>query len=612
MRFSFRSRLFLTMGGVLFLAVFVPGWYLHHNISREIKLEEKARAGHELFHVEWLLSTAADDLDSPRQLQAFVTRIGRSLDSRVTLINNKGVVLADSEVPFASVPTMDNHGYRPEVVEAGRSETGSSIRYSDTLPDRPLLLYIAKQTELSPIMEDGFLRLAVPYSIVQARLNALSKDALFILLPSFLVLAFLGYLLVRHLDSGIQVMIDTAEAIGHGNHRKRIRVVPVKDFEPLAGSINSMADGIEEQIKTITRQKGQLEGVLNAIREGVAVLDENCIIRDVNPYLERIFPQVDDLRGLRPLELIRSPKLQKICEQVALERKEGRFAPADLQVELHGEKHYDVSIVPLQATDIDLALVMVFHDISEMKKLEAIRRDFVANVSHELRTPLTSIKGYAETLMASGDMDPKTRDSFFQIIIKNTNTMSALVRDLLQLAKLESSGEKDVRLQPVDPKKSLYDAWRSCQALAEEKDVHLEDFLPNDGPGLLVHPDQLTQVFRNLLENAIRYGPPSEAVTVFGSHADGMMTIGIKDRGRGIPDSEKGRIFERFYRIDQNRRHRDFSGTGLGLAICRHIIRNHGGNIWVESPPAGESRGSVFFFRLKTNGPVSRRKRETR
>jgi two-component system, OmpR family, phosphate regulon sensor histidine kinase PhoR len=595
MRLSFRTRLLLLMGIVLLLAIFVPGWVLFDGISNEIRTQEGERARHQLQHVEWLLRAQSERITGLNELQQFIGPLGKSLDARITLIDGQGRVLADSEVKPELVGNLESHAFRPEIIEARNGGIGWSVRYSESIENKPLLLYIAKPVEQLPSLAQGYLRLAIPYSRVQARLEWLTTNLTPLLFVSFLVLGIVVFVLIRSMSNSIEAMAETADAIGHGNYGKRIRVVPGKEFEQLASSINSMAESIEQKIRTITAQKGQLEAVLNGIREGVAVLDEQCVIRDANKCLERIFPGVARVRGLRPLELVRNARLQSLCESVLAERSQGRFTPANLQLELMGERYYDVDIVPLQVRDVELALVMVFHDISELKRLEKIRRDFVANVSHELRTPLTSIKGYAETLLGTEIDDKQTRDSFLQTIIRNSNNMSNLVRDLLQLAKLESVRD-DRKLEPTDPREAMQEAWKSCAGLALEREVQLDDKLPEDLPPLNFDHDQLIQVFRNLLENALKYSPKGGPITVFHYASDGESVFGVMDRGPGVPPSEQERIFERFYRVEKHRNAKDLPGTGLGLAICRHIIRNHGGRIWIESPPKGEKHGAVFFF----------------
>jgi two-component system, OmpR family, phosphate regulon sensor histidine kinase PhoR len=601
---SLHTRLMISMSIVLLLAVFLPGYLLYKGVSEEVRTQETERARQQLLHVEWLLRTQADRLGSPEVLQRYIQSLGGSLDARITLIHAGGRVMADSSVSAEQLQALESHAFRPEIIDARSMGLGSSIRFSESVEHKPLLLYIAMPVEGIPGVEEGFLRMAVPYSRVQERLDLLTSKLAPLLVISLLVLGMIILVLVRSMSKSISGLVDTADAIGRGNYTKRIRVVPGREFENLAISINSMADAIEQKIKTITSQKGQLEAVLDGIREGVAVLDEHCVIRDANSYLRRIFSNVVELRGLRPLELTRNPRLQSSCEHVLAERSAGRLAPANIQLELKGERAYDVDIVPLQVRDVELALVLVFHDITEHKRLEKIRRDFVANVSHELRTPLTSIKGYAETLLGTELDDKETRDSFLQIIIRNSDTMSTLVRDLLQLARLESVREVGT-LAEADPREALQEAWRTCSALAEDRGISLQDELPEEGGTVRFQKDQLVQVFRNLLENAIKYSPRGQPVRVFHHLSDDRQVFGVMDRGPGVPPAEQERIFERFYRVEKHRTARDLAGTGLGLAICRHIVRNHGGKIWVESPPKGERNGSVFFFSIPTAVTVS-------
>lgn len=597
MGYSFRNRLLSCLGAILLLALFVPGYYYSREVSQDLQREEVKRAKVILKHVEHMLINDLGTVSSVDQLQKVLEEMGQSLQIRITCVDVAGSVLADSEVPLARLETLGNHAFRPEIVQAKTEDYGVSIRFSTTLSGKPKLLYLAKAANNLPLMERGYLRLAVPYSSLQGRLDRLTREYLVILAISFAVFGLVGMLLVRQLTRSFQMFIEAADAVGSGDFDRRIRVTPGREFEPLALAINRMAGNIGEQIKTITEQKGQIETVLNGIREGVAVLDNNGIIRDANVSFGRIFRSSSKIQGLRPLELVRSPQLQEAVARVLDSRRAGNLEQQEMQLELEGNRFFDVSVVPLQVQDANLAAVMVFHDITESKRLDKVRRDFVANVSHELRTPLTSIKGYAETVMASEDMDRATKESFLSIIIKNTNNMSNLVRDLLQLAKLESVEAGD-KLEPVDVCEAMQDAWKACAALANEKSVTLDKQVPGELPKVSYIFDQLVQVFRNLFENAVKYSPRGSSITVFHSLDDHTLTLGVVDRGPGVPKPDQERIFERFYRVEKHR-NKELSGTGLGLAICRHILRNHGGRIWVESPPRGSDIGSVFFFTIR-------------
>jgi two-component system phosphate regulon sensor histidine kinase PhoR len=291
--------------------------------------------------------------------------------------------------------------------------------------------------------------------------------------------------------------------------------------------------------------------------------------------------------------VIRSAELQQACDEV-LAGTAAETGTRSLEITPGLGQAFGVNLVRFHHQPGEVGAIVVFHDISELKRLEKVRQEFVANVSHELRTPLTSIRGYAETLLA--EMSPGPTASFIQIILKNALHMSKMVDDLLQLARLDSRRQPEA-LRTIDAAEALSAAWKVCDHQANAKNVRLENLLPKAGCGVKASFDELVQVFRNILENAIRYSPADSSITVSVERDKDTATFVVADDGPGIPLHAQERIFERFYRVEKDRG--DASGsTGLGLAICRHIIRNHGGAIWVESPPAGKSKGSAFMFTL--------------
>jgi two-component system phosphate regulon sensor histidine kinase PhoR len=389
-------------------------------------------------------------------------------------------------------------------------------------------------------------------------------------------------------------MIGTAEAIGAGDYSQRVRFYPGKEFMPLAESINEMAKRIESHIQTITEQKEQLEAILNGMSEGVMVLDSRGTIQTVNHALTGTLPGAREFVGRRPLEVILSADLQKACDEL-LSGTAADKGSRNLEITPGLGRVFAVNVVRFQhQAGGEVGAIVVFHDISELKRLEKVRQDFVANVSHELRTPLTSIRGYAETLLAQPAADSGPGASFLQIILKNAMHMSKMVDDLLQLARLDSRRQSE-SYGPVDAAEALSAAWKVCGPQGSAKNVRLENLLPEDGVRVKANLDELGQVFRNLLENAVRYSPPGSLIIVSVRRDKDTATFVVTDDGPGVPLYAQQRIFERFYRVEKDRG--DASGsTGLGLAICRHIILNRGGSIWVESPPEGKSRGSAFLF----------------
>jgi len=590
---SFRNRLLFSFWGVIFLALLLPSIYYRQTLSQDIEADTRSNSIHQLNLAYWLLYQE-QPFQSAASLQEWCKTLGNHLGTRITYVARDGTVIADSQVPFSRVPAMDNHANRPEIIQAYKEELGTSSRYSTTLGKQ--LIYSAKKTNGHGVIPSGVLRVAVPFLEVKRRLDNLSKNLLLTVVAILAATFLLSYILVRQLEIPIQRMIRAAQAVGSGNYRERIRRYPGKEFSPLAQAINQMAESIETHIQTITEQKQQLEAILNGMTEGVMVLDSEGRIKTTNEALGKIIPDLPTSIGRRPLEVIRSHELQKACDQVIGGNYDNETEPLRLEIVLDMGRVFDVNIVKFGDRKEGTGAIVVFHDISELKRLEKVRQDFVANVSHELRTPLTSIKGYAETLLSEGSVGSDSAIDFLQIILKHANHMSRMVDDLLQLARLDAGQQppESVSINAVD---ALHSAWKACASLAAEKDMGLENRLPEEGVMVRADTEQLEQVFRNLLENAVKYGPPGGKVTVSSDPGPEMVTFQVRDAGPGIPIQDQDRIFERFYRVEKDRNNHKGS-TGLGLAICRHIIQNHGGKIWLESPPRGETQGSAFFFSL--------------
>ena len=411
------------------------------------------------------------------------------------------------------------------------------------------------------------------------------------MLTGFIAFALISLGLMVSASRSVSLLSSAADSIGQGNVKVLPQFHPGHYFYPLAKSIRENAERVESYIQTITEQKLQLESILDGIEEGILLLNSAGRIDSSNRAARSMFSSIPELKGRRPLEVIRSPELQAACNRVL----ENEIHSFHSEVTIGADRFYHVHIVRIEQSKDEYGAIIALHDISELKRLEKVRRDFVANASHELRTPLTSIKGYTEVLM-SEESDPDVRNSCLEVIFKNTNHIIKMVNDLLQLAKVEDY-DTIMDIRPVRADEALIEAWKACAPAAEQRSVSLQNDLPPDGPMVQADFDQLVQVFRNLLENAVKYSPPGGKVEVFSLAQSGKVTIGVSDNGPGIPKKDQQRIFERFFRVERHRG-KEAGSTGLGLAICRHIIRNHGGTIWVESPRKGMSSGSTFFFTL--------------
>lgn len=411
----------------------------------------------------------------------------------------------------------------------------------------------------------------------------------------------------RRLSRSLAEVIDVARAIGSGDYRRRLHLSPGGEFAELAEAVNHMARGIESNISTITDQKTQLQAILDGMREAVLVLDAAGRVRSANPALARLATISGPVQGRRPIEVLPSPELQMACDRLLADADgpaQGAAAET-LEAQLGPGRFYEVSLVRLGSlgpATVEPGVVLVFHDVSETRRLSRVRRDFAANVTHELRTPLTSIKGYAETVLGAAPELAAEKRRFLEVILKNANHMSKMVDDILNLARLEE-GQAPAPDARADAAAALADAIRECEPQAQARGLVLDNRLPETGEALACDGSQLTQVWRNLIENAIRFSPERSRI-VMAAAIDpdrGVATCSVLDQGPGIAPEERQRVFERFYRVERHRSKTPGS-TGLGLAIVKHIVERHGGRIWVERG-RGEMTGAAFHFTLPLAAP---------
>lgn len=594
---SLRMRLLLAFGTILLLALGVPAYYLDQNLSQTIEREAHEGALRDLRAVEWMISSGG--FATLSEFDLALRELAVRMDIRISFINRQGVVLADSSVAPGQVAQMENHAIRPEVSNALGGGLGISLRYSDTLGQN--LLYAAQMIPAHGVTPEGVVRIARPLSQIRKVLDRLYGRAGWVYGFSILLAFGLVSLTSRQIGRAIASLAQAASDIGRGEAGKRIRFSPSTELTPLVLAFNNMVARIEANVQTITKQKMESEAVLNGMKAGVIVLDGRGHIMRGNYAAQEIFPGLPSFAGHKPMELALIQDLQDACDAALAKRQAGDYSQINLDVTLPGGKCFDVSIVPIKG-DAELGAIIVFHDITEIKRVEQIRRDFVANVSHELRTPLTSIKGYAETLLDIEKYEAEQARSFLAVILRNANHMNTMLDELLQLSRLEH-GKQRVDLVSVDPASALYSAWKSCQPL--HKPIEFVNDLVPSMPPVRANFEQLVQVFRNVLENAVKYVPEETARIRVHAQPDGNeLSISIEDNGQGIPVEDQSRIFERFYRVEKDR-NSAIGGTGLGLAICRHIMRNHGGRITVQSPVPETGSGSRFIITLPLAGQVS-------
>ena len=586
MKFTMRWKLLgshllvaLVMGCVLY------GW-LSGTLDKYMLEETKAGLLSEARLAR--LTSAREIGDIRRDAPAMAEALARESRSRVTFISLKGEVLGDSNVRMADLKELENHLNRPEVQQALKSGQGSSVRYSATL--QTPMLYVAFPFRAAD-GENGILRLALPLSALQQSRASFHAILGISLAAALLISLILSYILSNVTSRSLRAMAKIAAQIGKGEFYRRVPVTSSDEVGELAVVMNDMAIRIEEELESVASEKNRLDTILRGMGEGVMVTDASGVITLVNPAFRTLFDLQEEVERKPLIDITRHPSLHNAFKKL-VETKSERVEEFTLQ--LNVEKTVLTHWVPLLEGEKLQGVVAVFHDISNLKRLEKVRRDFVANVSHELRTPVTVIKGYAETLIDGAlATDPERAAGFLEKIHRHAERLASLVCDLLILSELEA-GEPP-QSTPVAIEGAVEHACALLDEKARNKKINIDRRGIAASATVLADRSKLEQVMVNLLDNAIKYTPESGSITISADEADNSVTITVADTGIGIPPKDLPRIFERFYRVD-TARSREQGGTGLGLAIVKHIIQMYGGSVAVESTPG---KGSIFSFTLK-------------
>jgi two-component system, OmpR family, phosphate regulon sensor histidine kinase PhoR len=523
------------------------------------------------------------DPEEIRALRKWTSEMAAS-GARVTVIASDGLVLADSQ---SDIDTMENHASRPEIRDALAKGEGQSARHSVTI-NRDLRYYAVKQNvgAGSPVV----LRFAIPLATVQELLGSFRRSLWF---ASFIILLLAGAasLLV---SLGLSARIERLEEFS--------RRVAEGDFRPLPGdgsrdalgklgaSLNRTAARLDQTIRTLTEERNLSSAILGSMVEGVAVV--NGAERLV--FANHSFAEILELHALPKsgsalVEVVRQTEMIEAVRKVLAgePRVESEIVTGTVR------QHFFAATVAAVRAGETSGAVVVLHDITELRKLERVRRDFVANVSHEFRTPLTAIQGFAETLLAGAMNDPQNRERFLGIIVEHSRRLARLTEDLLMLSKMDAD-RLELEIRRVSVAQLIESCIETSRHRAAEKEIAISVKPVNGLPDVAGDRRRLAEVLQNLLDNATQYTLARGQIAVSAKARDAEVVFTVADTGIGIPKADQPRIFERFYRVDAARS-REAGGTGLGLSIAKHIVEVHGGSIWVESEVG---RGSRFHFSI--------------
>jgi two-component system, OmpR family, phosphate regulon sensor histidine kinase PhoR len=522
-------------------------------------------------------------------IQQFCRESGQSVTTRMTIILPDGEVVGDSDENPAF---MDDHRRRPEVAAALTGQVGTSVRFSGTVSQNMMYLAIPLQRDNDIV---AVLRTAKPITVIEEELNVLLKDSLIWAGLTILLASVMALIISRRISRPIEAMRIGAAHFARGELNYALPVPDIRELASLAESMNDMAAQLESRINTIVNQRNEYEAVLTSMIEGVIAVDAEERILSINQAAMNML-NIDPIhlkhRSLQ--EMIRNPELQKA---VAIALKEKKSLDRDIVLHHHeDERILNLKCCPLSSVDkAKIGALLVLNDVTRMRLLEKVRRDFVANVSHELKTPLTTIKGFVETLLNGSLIEnPIESERFLGIINKHVDRINTIIEDLLSLARLERLDEKIAqRFEERDLCEIVENAIQLIHSQAEAKKIQLE--LQCDArPRARFETTLIEQALVNLLDNAVKYSPANSQVRVHVQQDDCEITIGIQDEGPGIHKKHLPRLFERFYRADKARS-RELGGTGLGLAIVKHIAQLHHGRISVETTIG---KGSTFTLHL--------------
>jgi len=576
-------KLTLTLVGFVAVSLLAGGVYLGRALDQfaVASLETRLATAGRLLHDEargLLVRGAGTDA-----MGAFVRRAARPTESRVTVIAPDGGVLGDSEVAPADLGRLENHRDRSEVRAALQGQVGRDLRTSVSV--HAPLMYVALPVRDGDRLV-GVLRLALPLSAVTSSYDQINRVMLAGGLVALVVACAIGIFVAGRVTRPVVEMQAIARQMSEGQFAVRAAVRSPDELGALGRALNVMALRLREQIHNLETERAKATAILDGMVEGVVAVDgQECILL-MNERARAMFG-VGPARGEgKPfLEVIRNAELHEIF-------RSGRTAGGVFRHELRLRNPMDrtlrVTAVPLRLAGEDPGLVLVIDDVTELRRLEQVRTEFIANVSHELRTPLTAIQGYLETLLGGALDEPEHAHRFVEIAFRHTERLGRLLNDLTDLSNIEL-GKVSLRLAPTPLRPIVDSVLELVAAKARDGEVALTTEV-SEAIHVQADHDRLVQVLINLVDNAVKYTPAGGAVTVRARPTgDGRVEVSVSDTGVGIPRADLPRITERFYRVDKARS-RELGGTGLGLAIVKHLVLAHGGDLAIDSE---EGRGTT-------------------
>ncbi len=585
---TFRHKLFLTAFSAAVVTVALADTLVSWSIRRDMldriqaSLVSEARLAAELMAHQTDLT--------PDRVDQEADALGRILSSRVTLIAADGRVLGDSERSGAELAAMENHGTRPEVVESKRAGVGVSRRHSATLETD--MMYVAVPVHGAAQNPVAIVRLALPLSGVAEQLSVVRRLALIALAVGIGVAAALAWGVSTLVSRRVRNIATVARRYAAGDLTKSVSDYGSDEVGTVARVLDQSVQDLGRRLAELAHDRALIGAILAGMTEGVIVVDTRGRLQLVNDAARRMLNIGPRAEGRPYLEAVRHPG---IAGQIATAL--GGTTPDAIEVTLPAEADRVLMSRGAAADAPDgRIVVVVLHDVSDLKRADRVRRDFIANVSHELRTPLTAIRGYVEAL-ADDPASVEQNRQFLGVIARHTHRMERLVRDLLRLARIEG-GQERLELTTVNAGALFAEVQSALAPIIDARAQKITMDIAPDASSFRADASKLQDALRNLVENASNYSPEATTIAMRARREDKSLLLEVEDEGSGIPESDLARVFERFYRVDKSRARgeADAGGTGLGLAIVKHLVGLHGGTVTARNR---DGRGAVFTIRLE-------------
>lgn len=508
-------------------------------------------------------------------LDALAKTLGRQIDARITFVAPNGTVLGDTN---AAATQMENHRNRPEIAAARRGEVGVELRHSDTLGVEHLYLAIK-----APDAEN-VVRIGVPIATIDAAVAPIEAGLRIGALVTAAVVAVVGVVVAQRIAEPLDRLRQQANAVASGHLEVRVEPAATYELGEVGRAFNLMTQQVRTSLTEAEEARVRLESTLASLTDGVVVTDGRGHVVQMNAAAMRMMGVEMPYTGLPFVQVSRDHELTQL-----LTNSLARNSVESATIEYGRTRRMLEATAQRMNSPRERLAIVVFRDVTELRKLEGVRREFVANVSHELRTPLASIRALVETLETGAIDEPAIAADFLQRIVHEVDRLANLVDELLDLARLES-GRVSLRLEALSPIDVLTVALERLRPQVSRAGLSLVNDIPDDLPAMAADRARIEQVMLNLVHNAIKFTPSGGTITVSARADRASIVVTVADTGIGVAEEEMPRLFERFYKAD---RARSSNGTGLGLAIAKHIVQVHGGIIWAESDPG---HGARFFF----------------